>query len=407
MNAGRGDGAQFGLEARARAAVLATADEIRAGDVPSAPAWLSPEGPLDGRAGRDHHRAGRAGRSGPGPGGWRRRGAGDRGQRGKRGGGRWGLPLAAAAAVVMAAGVTAALTVNRIGQRTGVTAGVTSPVAAAVARPAVTAASDASAAPAAKAGPAPYPADLAAGLIGRFIPASGAQYAAGARLQGAYLALESQVTSRCMAKDGFRVAPVTPASIAGQDRDLIRYPDLGAIAKAGALPGLGTHRSGPGSGPVAFETAYKQCGAASDALFSPMVTAGGKLGAPFAATVTGIQGSAPVLATVPALRACAARHGWAGPGSGQPIDSFADLATWVSGRLDAARGRQASQAAGRKTDAWWAAAFVQCGRPAVTVMEKLQLAAQRHYLAGHAGQFAALAAVAKSDFAHAAGLARG
>jgi hypothetical protein len=51
VNAGRGAGAQFGLEARARAAVLATADEIRADDVPPAPAWL-PDWSLDGPARR-------------------------------------------------------------------------------------------------------------------------------------------------------------------------------------------------------------------------------------------------------------------------------------------------------------------------------------------------------------------
>jgi hypothetical protein len=40
-------------------------------------------------------------------------------------------------------------------------------------------------------------------------------------------------------------------------------------------------------------------------------------------------------------------------------------------------------------------------------MEKLQRAAQQAYLASHAGQFAALVAVAKADFARAARLARG
>ena len=46
MNADRGAGSQFGLEARARAAVLATADEIRAEDVPPAPAWLPDGSPV-------------------------------------------------------------------------------------------------------------------------------------------------------------------------------------------------------------------------------------------------------------------------------------------------------------------------------------------------------------------------
>ena len=39
MNADRGAGSQFGLEARARAAVLATADEVRAEDLSPMPAW--------------------------------------------------------------------------------------------------------------------------------------------------------------------------------------------------------------------------------------------------------------------------------------------------------------------------------------------------------------------------------
>ena len=52
MNAGRGTGAQFGLEGRARAAVLATADEIRPDDVPPEPAWLPDEAARPVRARR-------------------------------------------------------------------------------------------------------------------------------------------------------------------------------------------------------------------------------------------------------------------------------------------------------------------------------------------------------------------
>ena len=48
MSTGHGTGAQFGLAARARAAVLATADEIRAEDVPPAPAWAPAESPRPG-----------------------------------------------------------------------------------------------------------------------------------------------------------------------------------------------------------------------------------------------------------------------------------------------------------------------------------------------------------------------
>jgi hypothetical protein len=52
VNTGRGAGAQFGLEGRARAAVLATADEIRPDDVPPEPAWLPDEAARPVRARR-------------------------------------------------------------------------------------------------------------------------------------------------------------------------------------------------------------------------------------------------------------------------------------------------------------------------------------------------------------------
>jgi hypothetical protein len=262
---------------------------------------------------------------------------------------------------------------------------------------------------AAKPVPAAYPANLTAGLIGMFIPATGAQYSAGAALQGEYTALESQVTSACTTKAGFQVPPMTPESIASQDWDLTRYPDLSAIAKAGTLPGDVAPGATNVSGSPAFMAAYKRCDAASDQLFTPMVTVGHKLGGPFLATVAKIQGSAPVLATTPALRACAAKYGLPlDPyGPDEPINSFADFVAWVSGQVDGAGSSGVPSAALHKLDAQWASVFVRCARPTVTVMEKVQLVAQQSYLASHKEQFAALVTVARADFAKAARLARG
>jgi hypothetical protein len=48
VKAGHGADAQFGLMARARAAVLATAGEIRAEDVPPLPAWAPAGSPRPG-----------------------------------------------------------------------------------------------------------------------------------------------------------------------------------------------------------------------------------------------------------------------------------------------------------------------------------------------------------------------
>ncbi|MGH3247045.1 MAG: hypothetical protein ACRDOI_12635 [Trebonia sp.] len=382
MNTGRGAEARFGLETRARAAVLATADEIRADDVPEAPAWRSGEA-LERLAKRDDW-DGLAPR-------WRRRGPG-----------RLGAPLAAAAAIVLAAGVTAALAVNRVDHGTEAVESAKSPVASVSPAKSV-----ASAAGKPTPAPAPYPADLEAGLIGMFVPASGAQYSAGAYFGGEYRALESQLTSACMAKAGFRLAPGTSGAIASQDVDLTQYPDLDAIAKAGAIPGDGTRAKTPATGSTAFLTADKRCGAASDTLFTPMMTAGMNLGGPFSATVAKMRYSAPVLGTVPALRACAAKNSWLSDsyGADQPINSFADFVTWVSGNLDAARGQGAAPVAMRKVEARWASVFVQCARPTVSVMEKLQLTAQQAYLASHKKQLVKLVAVARADFARAARLA--
>ena len=424
MNNLRGLGAQFGLEARVRAAVLATADEIRPDDVPPVPAGLTESSvTLARRDARDEWN----GDPGFGVGtGGPRYGAG-------RWTGRWGVPLAAAAAVAMAAGVTATLTVNRIHQGMEVASGgaarVSAPAAgsgsgsgsgsagglrsASAAKPAsslgTASAGGFATAAAAKPMPAAYPADLTAGLIGMFVPASGAQYSAGATLQGEYKALESQVTSACMTKAGFQVPPMTPESIASQDWDLTRYPDLNAIAKAGTLPGDLAPGATSVSGSPAFRAAYKRCDAAADQLFAPMVTVGLKLGGPFLAAVTKIQGSAAVLATTPALRACAATYGLPlDPyGPAKPINSFADFVAWVSGQVDGAGSSGVPSAALHKLDAQWASVFVRCARPTVTVMEKVQLVAQQSYLASHKQQFAALVTIARADFAKAAQLARG
>jgi hypothetical protein len=127
-----------------------------------------------------------------------------------------------------------------------------------------------------------------------------------------------------------------------------------------------------------------------------------------AGDVTNIQGSAAVLATLPAVRACAARYGWPHDpyGPDRPINSFADFADWLASHLDGAGSRGVSAARVHALDQRWAPIFVRCARPAVTVLEKLQLAAQQTFLRDHKRELAALVAIAREDFANAARLAR-
>jgi len=102
------------------------------------------------------------------------------------------------------------------------------------------------------------------------------------------------------------------------------------------------------------------------------------------------------------LRACAARYGWPSQPYGAPdstINSFSDFADWVAGHLDGAGSRGASTAQMDALDRHWGTVFVQCARPTVAVMERLQLAAQAKFLREHQRQFTALAATARADFA--------
>jgi len=359
------------LEERVRAAVRATAAEIGPYDVPP---------PAFGTDGLDAHGAGSG-----------RRVQRPRADGVRRAGWHWAAPLAAAAAVVGVVGLAAGLA------SIGSGSGVARPANAS--RPAATRSTQA---------PPPYPADLKAGLIGSFVPASGAQYSAGALFAGEYKAAEGKVFARCMAQAGFQVTTPAPASIARGNWDLTQFPDLNAIARAGTMPGDGLPGVKELAGSSAYQAAFKRCSAVSDSLFSRTITAGERLASPWIVAVMNIQASAPVLATLPAVRACAARYGWPHDpyGPDRPISSFADFVGWVAGHLDGADSRGASAAQAHALDQHWAPIFVRCARPAVAVMERLQLAAQRTFLRDHQRELAALVATAREDFANAARLAR-
>jgi hypothetical protein len=132
-----------------------------------------------------------------------------------------------------------------------------------------------------------------------------------------------------------------------------------------------------------------------------MMAAGRALATPWIETVMVIQVSAPVQATIPALRACAARYGWPRDfeGYNRPLGSFSDFVTWVTTFLDGPLSRGESDAGMTALRRQWGPRFVDCARPTVSVMQARQLAAQRSFLRAHARHFTALVALAKAGFA--------
>lgn len=363
------------LEERARAAVRATAAEIVPDDVPPMRAFGSSVGAW-GAGDREPRRG-----LGRRPGRW-------------RGSRHWVAPLAAAAAVLAV--------IATAGLLAGVLPSHTRHPAVSSSRPARP-----SPKPTHSKQPEPsYPPNLQAGLIGFFVPASGAQFTAGALFIGEYRALEGKITGLCMERAGYpNPGTQTPAEIARAFWDLTDFPDLGAIARAGTLPSYSVPAGPPES--KAYLRAYGHCAAVGLSPFTRMLNAGRTLGSPFATSVSDIEASAPVMATIPELRACASRYGWPHDpyGPDRPLNSFADFVTWVSGHIDGADSRGASDATMKALDRHWGAVFVQCARPTVTVMERLDLSAQRVFLARHQRQLAALVTIARDDFARAERLA--
>jgi hypothetical protein len=287
---------------------------------------------------------------------------------------RWMTPMAAAVAVVAVIGLASAFAAIVPGHGHAAHPAKTSPPRVA------------------------FPANLESGLIGLFVPATGAQYATGALFSGEYKALEDDMVSKCMAAHGFRVQAASPAEIAQSDWDLTQFPDLGAIQRAGTLPSYS--RPAMPREPEAYTADLNRCRASSSP-FQAMLQAGARLGASWLSIVTRIQGSAPVLATMPELRACAARYGWPGQPYGAPdstINSFGDFVDWVAGHLDGAGSRGVPTAEMNALNRRWAVVFIQCARPTVTVMERLQLAAQQTFVREHRRQLTGLVAVARADF---------
>jgi len=259
-----------------------------------------------------------------------------------------------------------------------------------------------------KSGPPGYPPNLVAGLIGLYVPASGAQYSAGALFLGEMRALENKIASRCMAGRGYQYpATATPAELARGDWDLSQFPDLGAIERAGTLPSNFLPKTPMQS--KAYQSALRQCMSAADAVFRPIDRAARPLLSLSITIVDRIQASAPVTSTLAGLRACAASYGWPSEPYGSPnstINSFGDFVDWIASYIDGAGSRGASDAQLNALNRHWGTVFVRCARPSVAVMERLQLAAQRVFLAGHQHRIAAAVTTARAVFATAERLAR-
>jgi hypothetical protein len=190
---------------------------------------------------------------------------------------------------------------------------------------------------------------------------------------------------------GGQPGPFDPAAFA----DNTQMPDLPRIAR--------THEFVPPGGVsvphygAAEQRAFNACSAAAVVPYRQLLGSFSKLTGSWWTVVFQIQASAQVRAAIPALNTCAGRYGFPGDPYGPasaPIKSFADFMDWIAGFLDGAGSRGASTSTLNALDRRWSAVFVTCARPVVGIWQRMQLAAQPGFLAGHAGQLRQLDALA-------------
>jgi hypothetical protein len=240
-------------------------------------------------------------------------------------------------------------------------------------------------------------------VIGLFMAATGAQKTAGSQLWGLMQTLTLDGTARCTAAEGFttRVGNARPALWATVEEGTdLTDPDLAQMARDGSLAPIVTFPAAP-NGSRRFRAHEAACQTRSGRPFSPIWKAGYAadfFSWPPAGELRRIHDSGQERATLPALSACAVRHG---APSGPVAAAYGRFTGWISGQL-----RIVGQAGGASTPVLNRRSrhlepiFVTCAGPYIRVQDRLELALQRVFLRQHRNQVQALEAVAHRIIAH-------
>lgn len=289
------------------------------------------------------------------------------------GGRRWLVPLAAAISV---AALLAVLVAVRPGQNAGHrVAGLASP-SISLSR---------------------GQARLAGEALNSYFPATGAQYTAGLAFEWTQQKIQYRLLEPCLAYAGF---PQPAFSWSKPDYllsfpDNSQFPDLTQRARTRLMtpgPGTGDDPSGLESNGSSAETAaVRRCTASHAQLITRLDRASGPLASAWLPIISRVQSSAPVRAMQPAFNRCLEAHGIPvtyAYGNGNSL--FEGFFRWMDhlGMTGTSNREHIVQ------QHRWTPVFVQCARPTVTVMERLQLAQRARFLRRHVRQINVIKALA-------------
>jgi hypothetical protein len=249
--------------------------------------------------------------------------------------------------------------------------------------------------------------------IDRFVPATGTEFALGARFDGIESALENIPTSRCMTGRGFRVRLPSAEQVAAGYVDNSEFPDLARISST--LRFIPDGAAGPPpTAPVppaqmnGYMADLKLCSTSSTRIFAALDDAGSALQALWMNRVRMLESSPSVRATIPAFQSCLSAAGV--PASeGLTAGSVSVSATsssqqalgvflaWESGQ----ESQQKTEEGIFSVDAHWASVFVRCAGPVVRVVEQAQVAEKKKFLRDHYQDVNALVRLASQEVAQA------
>jgi hypothetical protein len=246
--------------------------------------------------------------------------------------------------------------------------------------------------------------ELETQVIDRYIPATGAEFAVGARFFGQMKAFGVTATSVCMAKYGFKYPKGSAEVIAANFWANGEFPDLGWMKKNGVLapsdlnrpsmPPGGKTSLTPPSGPGAAEMAdLKRCSASMKNPFAEVEKAGGSIEEQWSNVWLKIQSSQPVAAKRAEYSTCMQAAGV--PAS--YASDFGRFMVWETGEEAQAKSDRELLAVSRK----WEPIFVRCAEPTVVLQEKLQVEAKKTFVQEHFQQIKELSALAASASAEA------
>lgn len=240
---------------------------------------------------------------------------------------------------------------------------------------------------------------LPAEALDSYFPATGAQYTEGLAFNWTQLKVSTQLFNSCMAAAGFPQPPFSEPESAYLEAfaDNSQFPDLAQRARTGTMTGsdyIATTPSAPHT--ASGRSAVRRCTAASAQPFPfrQINRIASAIGGQWLDMVTSIQTSARVHAMQPAFAACLEAQGipaayaqYETNGSNPLFSGFFD---WMDhlGQVSTSNSQLTAE------EHRWTPVFVQCARPTVSLVERLQLARRATFFRQHARQIREITALA-------------